>query len=323
VIYFGEQMRAALKPATNRKGMAPLYGVVTRTTKGARPTTRVKRRGGLWYDPTFQTAPFHPEDVPNLTIWAKLHNQTAVRTLFRKAAALWTSLTAAQKDCWCTRARAAAAKCGCFDFFMRSQLTTFVGAGEFDTGTCCGGPAPLILYASATMGPSQKQTLSLADNTAGPFTWAITQGGGSLSSPDSPTPVYTSPASNPNCTNNATIQVTDRCGRKAYLSIATNIGQLGTDAFRQTNIHCWQHEPAPASFEGIGASGPYNYACFDRYYDCSGAYRRTGAHAGMWTTIDPDPAPNWCNLCMSGESSTIDMRTSAQKAAGCCPSALF
>jgi hypothetical protein len=45
--------------------MAPLDGVVTRTTKGTRPTTRVKRLAGLWYDPTFQETPFDPLTIPD------------------------------------------------------------------------------------------------------------------------------------------------------------------------------------------------------------------------------------------------------------------
>jgi hypothetical protein len=172
------------------------------------------------------------------------------------------------------------------------------------------------------MQPAQQQTLSLSDNSSAPFSWTITQGGGSLSSPDGLTTVYTSPTSNANCMNNARVRVTDRCGRKAYLYICTNTDTPGVDAFRSKNVHCWQNHAGPDSFEGNPTFGPQNWAVFDRYYDCNNLYTRTGAHAFVWSNVGWDIYPHFCETYMSAGTGVNDLRTPAMKANGCCPCGL-
>ncbi len=319
--------------------MAPLDGVVTRTTKGARPTTRVKRKGALWYDPTFQNAPFHPDDVPELTLWTKRHNQTAIRALFRKAANLWTTLTPTAKDCWCIRARAAGAKCGCFDFFMRSLLTTFISTGSFDSATllCC--LTPVINYTTQQMTLSQTQSLSVTPDPFAPYTWQIISGGGSLSKTTGTAVIYTAPSSNPNCGLNPTIKVTNICKKTNTLKIAINAVQ---------GLAIWSNE-----FNGTypnAAPGCAGTVWRGRRINCDGTY---GPDIGIcsacncvptgqciqdptcsspiiqktccvyanncWGWLHNHPTCGTCPCC----EAYGDVRTPALIAAGCCPQQMF
>jgi hypothetical protein len=100
------------------------------------------------------------------------------------------------------------------------------GAECADCTACkAGSKVPTISYTSQQMSCSGTQNLSATGGGGGPYQWLITAGTGSLSkastAPGQAT-VYTAPATNANCTNNPTIQVTDYCGGKATLKIAIN-----------------------------------------------------------------------------------------------------
>ena len=55
----------------------------------------------------------------------------------------------------------------------------------------------------------------------GPSNWSLS-GGGSLNQTEGGEVVYTAPATNANCTENATITVTDCCGNSTSISLAIN-----------------------------------------------------------------------------------------------------
>ena len=315
--------------------MAPLDGVVTKTTKGARPTTRVKRKGGLWYDPTFQDQPFHPKDVPDYITYANRKKQIAVRIIFNKSATRWGTLKPSEKECWCNRARDSGAKCGCFDFYMRSQLKAFMDAGAFDTDTCNPCPGSIIVFTSHQMSINQKQGLAVIEDGCSPYTWEVYAGGGTVSPTTGSSTLYTAPAQNSNCYLNATIRVTNYSGKYSDLKIAINAVQ---------GLAIWSNEFNGTYPNSKCTSGGTVWR--GRRINCDGSY---GPDIGICSACncvptgqciqDPTcsdrviqrtccayanncwPWPGYHPVCGISQCCEAygDVRTPALKTAGCCP----
>jgi hypothetical protein len=106
-------------------------------------------------------------------------------------------------------------------------ITTFLferTAGA-DCTSCDGCPPPTLGYTSKQMSAGGQQTL-IASGGYGSFQWNKSGGGGlgTATGDRSQNIVYSAsaPFSNPNCSNNPTITVTDSCGRVANAAFAVN-----------------------------------------------------------------------------------------------------
>ncbi len=236
------------------------------------------------------------------------------------------------------------------------KVTDRCGGSDFFVATsCCATALPLVIsYISLVMGCNEQQTLGVTGGCS-PYTWALTGGGGTLE-PSGSTAIYTSPATNPDCVSNPTITVTDCCGTSTTLKLAVNCYTFPLEIalrecqFKQCGHGCMQHEK-----EGGGLTPCHTHIIFGRwYYNCSGveignAFCNVGypnppswdcpaevAEVGCGQFPDSGPPcdgtllQGWLNPCGGGAcnicavpdgvcGSITDMRTPAQKAAGCCP----
>uniref|UniRef100_A0A6M3J3X4 Uncharacterized protein n=1 Tax=viral metagenome TaxID=1070528 RepID=A0A6M3J3X4_9ZZZZ len=171
----------------------------------------------------------------------------------------------------------------------------------------CGGES--IGYVSQQMGVNDVQPLTVVDPVpGGSYTWEVASGGGSITSDG----VYTAPASNAECAGNPTISLLCNGVETATLQLAVNAG-LTTAAFRK-RCSIPLHSPHP-----------YAYCCSNRGR-CSGSYiDATSAicleHCGV--ASGGVVSYNECAYGGGEADGIYDVRTPAQKTAGCCPMQLL
>jgi len=184
---------------------------------------------------------------------------------------------------------------------------------------------------SAQMSAGGTQTLTVSGGS-GPYTWKITGGGGSLSGSSGTSLTYTAPATNPNCTNNATITVSCPAG-SAAIQIAINTSGSNANAYATLQPGTCE-TIAAGTYTCIKCVGKYNiyrcdggqpasYPCID---DLGGAYK-----IYCWDTANGVPVS--CTACYNNTSGcdlygmkvgvVRDLRTEAMKNAGCCPAQLL
>lgn len=84
------------------------------------------------------------------------------------------------------------------------------------------GEPPVIGFTSKQMTTNGRQNLTVSGGCGEPYTWSIGSGRGSLSNSTGTSVTYTAPSSNPNCANNPTIKVTDKCGNYTTLDLAVS-----------------------------------------------------------------------------------------------------
>lgn len=313
--------------------MDPNFGTVQKSTHGRRPSTRTKRRSGLWYDPTFRDLPFDPANIPDMEYRSKLGRKTTNRGLFRKALAIWHQMTLTQKRCWYLEAKAHAAKCSYFDFFMRQQLKYWRTHNTWDYETCSTCPPAEILYTTAQMPAGSSQILTLQNAIFGPYTWTIPQGGGAFEYLDEFTVRYTAPLTNPNCANNPLITVTDFCGHDTVLKLAIN-----TDTNPFINAYYIPFSAVRAqcawvvnkqNFNCIGepltVRQCYGCTCFNGPPDScecwSGANCTEAGVIAMCNQAAGSCSALYSTSC--NPNTAYDIRTPSQKSAGCCPAAIL
>lgn len=236
---------------------------------------------------------------------------------------------------------------------------------DFVPPVCAGS----ISFTTQQMSVNQTQNLSWNDNTVYPaarpcedpmdafeFSWSLS-GGGSLSSTTEQNTVYTSPATNPNCDQNATISLLCNGVVVDTLEIAINSGSTSL-AYRA--LSC-REEGFCTIVSGTQTQYQSAYVYIDRYL-CNGAYNghETSICYYMGGVCSP-PKPLDCEGCAATQKFTscgveydnsgrltcegtalkcgslciyglppgavlgepIDSRTPEQKAAGCCPAALL
>lgn len=201
-----------------------------------------------------------------------------------------------------------------------------------------------IGYTSAQMSINQTQSLTVVGAREGcVYTWGLA-GGGSLSSNTGTTIVYTAPATNPNCANNAVITLQLEGEICDTLEIAVNayasdlrVYEINSDCIE----YCVQAVPNPW-YNAKYYYTKVGYKCNGTVYDTRNVTIKS-LSGGSWRSC---PAIldalnySWIyscahiygvSCCAAYEAGLIygdlpgvtDLRTTAQKTAGCCPAALL
>jgi hypothetical protein len=194
-----------------------------------------------------------------------------------------------------------------------------------------------IEYTSLQMSTGQQQTLTASGGQSDEcYSWKITSGGGSLSAATGKSVVYTAPTTNPNCTNNPTISLT--CGRAVVDTLQIAVNQVtGSYAAYQINGECEQG--CRQLWSGMCE---YYYQYAQTKYTCSGNVYSGPSVVGIKafsTGCNDTNYPKCTNLKVACDKSgtcvqaggccntftvgTTDLRTAAQKTAGCCPAQLL
>jgi len=211
--------------------------------------------------------------------------------------------------------------------------------------SCCETAAALsISYTTLLMSCGSQQDL-YASNGCGPYRWAISAGGGTLSADTGWMVTYTAPATNLNCTENPTITLTDCCGVSASISMAVNCYTGDTIALTLDNFtQCWCCEMV-----NCGICGWCSICCgwYEHWgWNCAGVLKNhtypggrdscatcgTAAESafctscGGWSEVDCPPntrcigsQKNACCGYTGNFGLLVDVRTQAMKDAGCCP----
>jgi len=168
-----------------------------------------------------------------------------------------------------------------------------------------------IVNADKQMNAGSQQTLSLMNYLTGRgYTWTIEDGEGTLSADTGERVVYTAPDSNPNCTLNPTIGVTDSEGNYADIQIAVN-GYPGGEIAYKYGRNCTN---------GRWTGNRYIWTCAARAYGCDGTYlgqTTPTSFCWSWHSWGCGASPNWCDIC-GAEDVLIDLRTQAMVEGGCC-----
>jgi RHS repeat-associated protein len=216
-------------------------------------------------------------------------------------------------------------------------------------GNVWGQSSLAISYTSLSMSCGVSQNLS-ASGGCPPYDWSLS-GGGTLTpgGGDNTNATYVAPASNPNCTNNAMITLTDFCKNTACIQLAVNcytgarqglgLGEFifcycahffngdlcgfsydGAARWKITRWDCSGNEiyfcdtrpngcPATPSSCTTGPWGPFCGACEFQVEGAEGCYDENSC----WTNQcgSPCPSAGGCGFC--------DARTAAMKQQGCCP----
>ncbi|MFA5457311.1 MAG: hypothetical protein WC261_06740 [Synergistaceae bacterium] len=191
-----------------------------------------------------------------------------------------------------------------------------------------------IEYTSLQMYVSQQQTLSASGAQSDEcYSWQITSGGGSLSAATGKSVVYTAPSSNANCSSNPTITLT--CGGANVGSITIAVNQV-TDNYAALLVNGSCLQGCTGSWRCI-----YSYDYMQTKYKCSGdVYSGPTKMNICESSVGCDAVPNVCDYlksncdnsayckaaggcCNTYTVGLVDLRTEAQKAAGCCPAGLL
>jgi len=193
-----------------------------------------------------------------------------------------------------------------------------------------------IQYTSLQMSINQQQTLTASGGQSDKcYTWTITSGGGSLSAATGKSVVYTAPSSNADCASNSTIALT--CDRSVVDTVTIAVNQVTSIyAAYEFNDECEQ------GCRIVGARCEYYYQYLKTKYTCNGdvysgptimsiqtssvgcAYTDYPSCTNLKNNCDGVAhcvaAGGCCNDYIHG---FVDLRTPAQKAAGCCPAGLL
>jgi len=192
---------------------------------------------------------------------------------------------------------------------------TDVVAGNFmDMSNCCNDKInPVISGYSQQMSCSGTQTLTASGGNGPPYRWSVIAGSGTVSPSTSTTTTYTAPSTNPNCANNPTIQLKDKCGRTKTVQFAVNCYALGVRAYRRnycegSGSNCWLWQE---NLDCAGVSLGLQFAEGCTVYH---AYPCSDGACQYWFQNECTPS---CSLGYE------DLRSAAQIAGGCCPAALL
>jgi hypothetical protein len=205
------------------------------------------------------------------------------------------------------------------------------GIDKIHVEPCCEqAEPPVLLYSSLYMYCGTEQDF-VVEHGCGPFDWSL-QGGGILV-PKGTSAHYTAPGTNPNCSSNPTITVTDCCGNMASISLAINCYTAPDTALIWAYLDIFDAWQTPDGFlsccldytvtewrcDGILLSFCETNPAHDESFCKSTSIPRDIAEceyfreAGCSTNQCPCP-PGGC-AC----NALTDGRSAAMKLAGCCP----
>ncbi|KKN16176.1 hypothetical protein LCGC14_0978480 [marine sediment metagenome] len=312
------------------------------------PSTSMRRYGSLWNcckktsDPTadvtigYTTLTMDPDDVQNLTVtdvlgtcptdiytWQIESGDGALDVLEGTA----VTFTAPSGSGGCAQP---------------AVINLLCNSVQVDSISIVINPCPVaatINYTTLGMAVDEVQALSVTVSSWGcgtpTYDWAIASGGGSLSSPTGATVDYTAPSSNPECANNATIELSCDGNLIDSITIAVNGDMVNDPAYGiwnySFNTCCGTQstEWCPADFNCSGNfySNPSitfekvwkDTRCFDPVIDvtinkCNNDTLTTCSCPGSTCMQD-----YWDSVGFTGIYK--DVRTGTQKTNGCCPEA--
>lgn len=237
----------------------------------------------------------------------------------------------------------------CFDEITIHVTDRCGGEDQFiGISLCEADHTPLSMgYTLLQMSCNGSQTLT-ANGGIGPFEWSLS-GGGTLTDNEDGTAEYHAPATNPSCSLNPTITVTDCCGDSADIKIAVNCYTPYAAAYAQYHFEL--------QYEENYCSPPvkrYYYKLIGKDYLCDGTFMAVcvGLYIWMCPPSHPPSCPPFCTMGGSGEEcspcsnpdfachdylgytgyacgdgihnmpcdgQTYDVRTEYMKTQGCCP----
>jgi hypothetical protein len=178
-----------------------------------------------------------------------------------------------------------------------------------------------ISYDSQQMSVNGSQTLSVDGvpaEASSTCTWEITSGGGTLDTYVGTSVVYTAPATNANCLSNPTITLS--CGGNVIdtLQIAVN-GDTSDSVASVGRENCDPTWPGPATTTFFRRCNGSNYYISRDSYRGPGCYDDCNGVSCGCRTIGYEGVTYPCIGC----ECTIDVRTEALLATGCCPANLL
>ena len=207
--------------------------------------------------------------------------------------------------------------------------------------SCCESAETLsVQYTSLVMSCGGSQTLYSSGGCSlpgYPMQWSLV-GGGSLDTSTGDA-IYTAPATNPSCSLNPTITVTDCCGNSANVTLSVNCYTYNDWAFQvctQFNTTCDIEIPGSSILCGGVRFDKYDYRCDGTlvYHmsavcqaficpapaGCPSCYQ-CYAYGVCYTTPPTFPEVFDCGFAgyVQPCNTARDLRTDAMKAAGCCP----
>ncbi len=184
-------------------------------------------------------------------------------------------------------------------------------------------PTAEISFTSLQMAVNDTQELTIVPDSQGcgstTYTWEITSGGGSLSAESGETVTFTAPATNANCTSNATIKVS--CGEIVLdtIEIAINAYPSHDHYAYEISPRCWYN--------------PDNHYWYIETfgYFCDNVKNPTGNYKGLYTSESNCMAANAGNIFCGCEQTArglhdctgAECHTPALSTLGCCPLGLL
>jgi hypothetical protein len=156
------------------------------------------------------------------------------------------------------------------------------------------------------------------------YKWQIAAGGGTLSAESGYSVVYTAPATNPECINNATIELVCEGDVVDTLQIAINASEDASWAVRVwSDLRCVEVVPDMI----------YNCYLINRTYNCAGELmsgypcelqRQAGGCGACYDDWSPSACYSGSNTMVALlAASPIDLRTAGMITDGCCPEQLL
>jgi hypothetical protein len=179
----------------------------------------------------------------------------------------------------------------------------------------------LIEYTTQQMQVDELQTLNVTNPKRGCiFNWEISSGGGSLSSNQGKSVVYTAPSSNENCEQNPIISLSVEGDVCDTLAIAVNAYVDDLDAYKiEWECMCEDCFEIGETVCGYECGTSWCFSCGHNYYNCNGTFRRAAyVHAGSNNPYEL--CLSWyATFCGDKTQNTVDLRSPTAKSAGCCP----
>lgn len=221
--------------------------------------------------------------------------------------------------------------------------------GTIDTGQACdtikvqvkssaGCIAESIGISGTTqMNVGESKTLTVLNSRPGvTYTWVVSTGGGSISPATGTSTTYTAPASNPNCTNNPTIQLKIGTNICDSVRLAVN-GSSSTNwvVWTYTDFSCYQPGTnciinCSIQVNAYGCDGLLKYGPCGYSKQCAGSLcNGDGCPGSQFPSCDTcKNSPVDIPACYLGSGYSLaywlaknpeDRRSSSEKASGCCP----